>query len=98
MAQNGLPNKVRLCAANGLSPTVMLGNSVVENSVFGDIFSSWQPMKTSYTASSDDSNNVGRPTTSDGDLSKSFATISIFLNSFLSITSSFLKESIKKAY
>lgn len=71
MAQNGLPNKVRLCAANGLSPTVMLGNSVVENSVFGDIFSSWQPMKTSYTASIDDSNNVGRPTTSDGDLSKS---------------------------
>lgn len=71
MAQNGLPNKVRLCAANGLSPTVMLGNSIVENNVFGDIFDSWQPMKTSYTASADSSDGVGRPTTSDGDLSAS---------------------------
>lgn len=71
MAQNGLPNKVRLCAANGLSPAVMFGNSVVENNIFGDIFDSWQPMKTSYTASGDESSDVGRPTTSDGDLSKS---------------------------
>lgn len=71
MAQNGLPNKARLCAANGLSPAVMFGNSVVENNIFGDIFDSWQPMKTSYTASGDESSDVGRPTTSDGDLSKS---------------------------
>lgn len=71
MAQNGMPNKTRLCASNGLSPTTMLGNSIVENNIFGDIFNSWQPMKTSYTASGDESNDVGRPTTSDGDLSKS---------------------------
>lgn len=71
MAQNGLPNKARLCAANGLSPAVMFGNSIVENNIFGDIFDSWQPMKTSYTASADDSDSAGRPTVDDGDLSSS---------------------------
>lgn len=72
MAQNGLPNKSRLCAINGLSPAVMIGNSIVENQVFGDLFDSWQPMKTSYTQSGDSSNNDGgRPEMDDGDLSAS---------------------------
>lgn len=71
MAQNGIPNKVRLCAANGLPPTIMLGNSVVENDIFGDIFDSWQPIKTSYTASADDNSGAGRPTVDDGSLSES---------------------------
>lgn len=62
MAQNGLPNKSRLCAVNGLSPSVMIGNSIVENQVLGDIFDGWQPMKTSYTQSGSDSNDSGRPT------------------------------------
>ena len=70
MAQNGLPNKSRLCAINGLSPAVMIGNSIVENQVFGDLFDSWQPMKTSYTQSSSDDKG-GRPEMDDGDLSAS---------------------------
>lgn len=68
-AQNGLPNKGRLCAVNGLSPSIMLGNSIIENQVLGDIFDSWQPMKTSYTQSANSSNEGGRPTKDDGDLS-----------------------------
>ena len=70
MAQNGLPNKSRLCAINGLSPAVMIGNSIVENQVLGDLFDSWQPMKTSYTQSSSDDKG-GRPEMDDGDLSAS---------------------------
>ena len=58
MAQNGIPNKSRLCAVNNLSPSVMLGNSILENQVFFDIFNNWQPMKTSYTQSN---NTGGRP-------------------------------------
>lgn len=71
MAQNGLPNKSRLCAINGLSPAVMIGNSIVENQVLGDLFDSWQPMKTSYTQSADSSDEGGRPTKDDSDLSAS---------------------------
>ena len=70
IAQNGLPNKSRLCAINGLSPAVMIGNSIVENQVLGDLFDSWQPMKTSYTQSSSDDKG-GRPEMDDGDLSAS---------------------------
>lgn len=70
MAQNGIPNKVRLCAANGLSPVVALGNSIIENDTFRDIFDSWQPIKTSYTAS-DNSDDAGRPAMDDGNLSAS---------------------------
>lgn len=68
MAQNGLPNKGRLCAVNGLSPSIMLGNSIIENQVLEDIFDSWQPMKTSYTQPANSSNEGGRPTKDDGDL------------------------------
>ena len=71
MAQNGLPNKSRLCAINGLSPAVMIGNSIVENQVLGDLFDSWQPMKTSYTQSADSSDEGGRPEMDEGDLSAS---------------------------
>lgn len=71
MAQNGLPNKGRLCAVNGISPAVMLGNSIIENQVLGDIFDSWQPMKTSYTQSSNSDDEGGRPMKDDGDLTES---------------------------
>lgn len=70
MAQNGLPNKSRLCAANGLSPATMLGNSIVENNLLNDIFDTWQPLKTSYTASGD-SEGAGRPTVDEVDLTAS---------------------------
>ena len=69
MAQNGLPNKSRLCAINGLSPAVMIGNSIVENQVLGDLFDSWQPMKTSYTQSSNDDKG-GRPEMDDTEISE----------------------------
>lgn len=71
MAQNGIPNKSRLCAANGLSPAVMLGNSIVENQVLGDIFANWSPLKTSYTQSVNSDDKGGRPTVDDRDLSSS---------------------------
>lgn len=70
MAQNGIPNKGRLCAANGLSPVFMIGNSILENDIFSDVFNNWQVLKTSYTQSSS-SSDVGRPTSADEDLSAS---------------------------
>lgn len=70
LAQNGLPNKSKLCAASGISPTALIGNSVMEN-VFGDIFDNWKPLSTSYTASADSSNEGGRERVEDKDLSES---------------------------
>ena len=69
MSQNGIPNKSRLCASNGLPPAVMLGNSIMENNIFDDVFSNWKVLQTSYTQTSD--SEVGRPEMSDGDLSDS---------------------------
>ena len=69
MAQNGLPNKFKLAAVNGMSPVTVLGNSYVENDLFSDLFGSWQPLKTSYTQSGDSGDEGGRPTIDDGDLS-----------------------------
>ena len=71
LAQASLPNKARLCAASGLSPTAMLGNTIVEGIVFKDIFDLWNPLKSSYTTSGDGSKDGGRPTKDDGDLSAS---------------------------
>ena len=71
LAQASLPNKARLCAASGLSPTAMLGNTIVEGIVFKDIFDLWNPLKSSYTTSGDGSEDGGRPTKDDGDLSAS---------------------------
>jgi hypothetical protein len=68
MAQNGLPNKFRLCAANGISPAKVIGNTYVETKLFGDMLSSWCPLQTSYTQSSDE---AGRPTEDETDLTAS---------------------------
>ena len=67
-AQNGLPNKFTLGAVNGMSVCNVLGNSYVENTLFKEMFMEWTPLQTSYTQSSD-SEDVGRPTIDDGDLS-----------------------------
>ena len=67
-AQNGLPNKFALGAVNGMSVCNVLGNSFVENTLFKDMFDGWTPLKTSYTQSGD-SEDTGRPTIDDGDLS-----------------------------
>lgn len=72
MAQNGLPNKAKLCAANGLSPAEMLGNSFIENEMLDDVFSNWKVLQTSYTQSGgSDSEDSGRPKMDETDLSKS---------------------------
>jgi hypothetical protein len=48
----------------------MIGNSILENDIFSDVFNNWQVLKTSYTQSSS-SSDVGRPTSADEDLSAS---------------------------
>lgn len=71
MAQNGLPNKSRLASANGMSPAVMIGNSIIENEILVGMFDNWRVLKTSYTQSNSDNNGAGRPQSEDGDLSAS---------------------------
>lgn len=70
MAQNGIPNKSRLASANGMSPAVMIGNSIVENEILKEMFDNWKPVSTSYTQSSSNNNGSGRPQSEDGDLSE----------------------------
>ena len=71
MAQNGIPNKMRLCSANGMPPVEMLGNSFIENELFNDVFDNWQVLKTSYTQPSDSSeNNGGRPAMDETEISE----------------------------
>lgn len=71
LSQASMPNKTRLCASCGISPTAMLGNTVIENTVFKDIFDMWQPLRSSYTESGNSDNEGGRPTKDTGDLSAS---------------------------
>ena len=49
----------------------MIGNTVHEGKIFKDIFDLWNPLKSSYTtsASGNKSDDGGRPTIDDGDLS-----------------------------
>ena len=68
LAQSSIPNKQRVCAAIGMSPGTMLGNTVIEQSVFKDVFDLMQPLKSSYTQSGN--NDTGRPQVDDGDLSE----------------------------
>ena len=70
LAQASLPNKQRVCAAIGMSPGSMIGNIVMEQNVFKDVFDLMTPLKSSYTESST-SEDAGRPEMDDGDLSAS---------------------------
>ena len=70
LAQNGTPNKAKLCAASGISPTALIGNTLMENA-FSDLFESWKPLSTSYTQSASDDNSAGRTSLDDKDLSES---------------------------
>lgn len=70
LSQASLPNKARLCAASGLSPSAMLGNTIIENTIFKDVLDMWQPLKSSYT-SSDSTDGSGRPEKDIGSLSPS---------------------------
>ncbi len=69
LAQASLPVKAELMAAAGRNPLSMLGNSFMENDVF-NLSSEWQPLQTSYTQSSDDSEDNGRPEMKDTDISE----------------------------
>lgn len=69
LAQVSVPNKGRLLAANGINTAKLLGNSLLENNILGDVFSSWTPLSTSFTQSSDITNKGGRPEMSEDDLS-----------------------------
>ena len=60
MAQASCPVKSELMAVIGCNPLKMLGNAYMENEVF-DLADSWEPMKTAYTQSAEDSENNGRP-------------------------------------
>lgn len=71
LSQASLPNKARLCAASGLSPTAMLGNSVVEGVVFKDIFDLWNPLRSSYTESGTSGDEGGRPMKDETDIADS---------------------------
>lgn len=73
LSQASLPNKARLCAASGLSPTAMLGNSVVEGVIFKDIFDLWRPLSSSFTQS-DSGDEGGRPMNEDTNLAPSTET------------------------
>lgn len=70
LAQASIVNKSKLAASSGINPAKMLGNTVLENSILGDIFDSWQPLKSSYTQSESDSDNGGRPMMDETEISK----------------------------
>ena len=68
MAQSSCPVKSELMAVMGSSPLKMIGNAYMENEVF-DLTESWKPMKTSYTQSSEQSENNGRPAMDENEIS-----------------------------
>lgn len=65
IAQASVPNKEKLCAACGISPSSLIGNSIHENIIFNDIYETWEPLKSSYTQSADTSEEGGRPVEED---------------------------------
>ena len=77
LAQYGLPNKQELVASNGVSPSIMIGNSVIENEILVDMFDNWRVLQSSHTQGSTGSSSTsstvenvgGRPQVEDGDLS-----------------------------
>ena len=70
LAQASIINKSKLAASSGINPAKMLGNTVLENFILGDIFGSWQPLKSSYTQSENDKDDGGRPMKDETEISK----------------------------
>lgn len=62
LAQASVPNKERLSSACGMTPSAMIGNTLFEELFKDDVFNLWQPLKSSHTASGDQSDEAGRPT------------------------------------
>lgn len=69
LAQASMPNKQRVGAAIGMTPGAMMGNIVMEQVIFKDIFDLMTPLKSSYTESSN-SKDVGRPAMDDTEISE----------------------------
>ncbi|EXG87833.1 hypothetical protein K413DRAFT_4734 [Clostridium sp. ASBs410] len=59
LAQVSVPNKMRLLATMGINPLKLLGNSVIENTIFKDVFEGWKPLQSSFTQGGSD--KQGRP-------------------------------------
>ena len=71
LAQASIVNKGKLAASSGINTAKMLGNTILETSILGDIFDSWQPLKSSYTQSGDGSDKGGRPMEDETNIAKS---------------------------
>lgn len=68
LAQASIPNKIKLCAAAGISPIRLLGNQYLENDIF-EIGKNWTVLSTSFTQSSSSEDDVGRPELDDDEKS-----------------------------
>ena len=62
LANSGVPNKMKLAATAGLTPTEVITNMIWENQML-EIHNNWIPLQTSYTMSGDESG--GRPSADD---------------------------------
>lgn len=60
LAQNGVPNKMKLAATAGISPADIMSAQVFENQIL-KVHENWIPLQTSYTMASDG----GRPESTD---------------------------------
>ena len=61
-----------MLAANGINTSKLLGNTLLENTILSDVFSSWTPLQSTFTTNGSDINNKGgRPQSSEEDLTES---------------------------
>ena len=63
LANNGLPNKMKLAALAGISPAQTLSTQLFENDIL-QVVENWMPLQTSYTMGND--NNVVKGIDTDG--------------------------------
>ena len=63
LANSGVPNKMKLAATAGLTPTEVITNMIWENQML-EIHNNWIPLQTSYTMSGDET-DPGRPSSDD---------------------------------
>lgn len=57
LANNGVPNKMKLAATTGLTPIDVVSNQILENNIL-NIVDNWKPLMTSFTQSNQE---AGRP-------------------------------------
>ena len=64
LAQNGVPNKMKLAATAGMTPIEVMSNQIWENEYL-KIHENWIPLQSSYTMSSDAQANIDDTETND---------------------------------